>query len=245
MCSSFVSPPSGVADRTDAPVGRHALGRSRSAQVGVRALLVAGLAGGVYGLLVRPWHLHWGATDAEVARTMPGDDLVAHPQLAATRAITIDAPPSKVWPWLVQMGGYTRAGWYSFDRIDNAGRTSDWEIRPELQHLEVGDILPTDPDGRGFEVRAIDPERSLVLGIDAPGAVLLSVAITLAPVDDDRTRLVIRLRQRAPSWRGWPFLAAMDLGDFVFMRRMLLGIRARAERAHGGRSPATAPMGGR
>ena len=238
MCPTSASPPSGVANGTDAPVGRHVLHRSRGRHVGLKALATAGLVAGVYGLLVRPWHLRWGATDAEVARPMLGDDLVEHPQLSATRAITIDAQPSRVWPWLVQIGGYTRAGWYSYDRIDNAGHTSAWEIRPELQHLEVGDILPTGPDGRGFEVRAIDPERSLVMGIDVPGAVLLSVAITLEPVDGDRTRLVVRLRQRAPSWRGWPFLAAMDVGDFVFMRRMLLGIRARAERAHARGSPA-------
>jgi hypothetical protein len=200
------------------------------------AVLVLGLAAAIYALLVRPWHLRWGATDSEVARPMPGDGLVERPQLAATRAITIASPPSEVWPWLVQMGAYTRAGWYSYDRIDNAGRTSAWEIDPDLQHLEVGDVLPTDAGGGGFEVRAIDPERSLVLGIDAPRTVSLSVAITLEPVRGDRTRLVIRLRQRAPTWRGWPFLAAMDVGDFLFMRRMLLGIRARAERAHASRA---------
>ena len=207
-------------------------------------LAVAGSAAAAYALVIRPWQLRWGATAVEAGRAMPGDDLVPRPQLEATRAITIDAPPHRVWPWLVQMGGYTRAGWYSYDRIDNSGRTSDWQIRPELQHLDVGDVLPTIPDGRGFEVRAIDPTRSLVMLIDAPHAVI-SVAITLAPMDGEQTRLVIRLRQRAPDWRGWPFLVAMDVGDFVFMRRMLLGIRARAERAHSGRSPATAHMGQR
>jgi hypothetical protein len=83
----------------------------------------------------------------------------------------------------------------------------------------------------GFEVRAIDPERSLVMAIDQPKAAL-SVAITLEPVDHERTRLVQRLRQRAPTWRGWPFLAAMDVGDFLFMGKQLLGVRERAERQH-------------
>jgi hypothetical protein len=197
----------------------------------VWTLAWAGAVAGGYGLLLRPWHLRWGATGEEAARGMPGDDLVCRPQLVATRALTIAAPPEAVWPWLVQMGGYTRAGWYSYDRIDNAGRTSAWEIRPDLQDLAVGDVMATMPDGRGFAVRAIDAERSLVLAIDAPKAAI-STAMTLEPVEPAATRLVIRLRQRAPTWRGWPFLAAMDAGDFVMMRRMLLGIRDRAERAH-------------
>jgi uncharacterized protein YndB with AHSA1/START domain len=200
-------------------------------RAGVWVLAWAGAVAAAYGLVIRPWHLRWGATREEAARGMPGDDVVSHPQLEATRAITIAAPPEAVWPWLMQMGGYTRAGWYSYDRIDNAGRTSDWEIRPDLQDLAVGDVMATTPDGRGFEVRAIDPQRSLVLAIDAPKAAI-TTALTLEPVEPDATRLVIRLRQRAPTWRGWPFLAAMDAGDFVMMRRMLLGIRDRAERAY-------------
>ena len=241
MCRSAVASSSGGAAGFRRAAGRDRLRCSRGRQVALPVVLAAGLAAGVYGLAVRPWHLRWGATDAELARSMPGDDLVDRPQLDATRAITIDAPPHEVWPWLVQMGGYTRAGWYSYDRIDNAGRPSAWRIHPELQHLEVGDILPTDPNGRGFEVRAINPEQSLVLGIDAPDRALISTAITLQPQPGGRTRLVIRLRQRAPSWRGWPFLAAMDIGDFVMMRRTLLGLRARAEHTHRHPLPSTAP----
>ena len=194
-------------------------------------LALAGALAGAYGLVLRPWHLRWGATRQEAAREMPGDDVVCRPQLEATRAITIAAPPEAVWPWLVQMGGYTRAGWYSYDWIDNAGRTSDWEIRADPQDLAVGDVLATTPDGRGFEVRTLDCQRSLVMAIDAPQAAI-STAITLEPAGPDTTRLVIRLRQRAPTWRGWPFLAAMDVGDFVMMRQMMLGIRDRAERAY-------------
>jgi hypothetical protein len=200
-------------------------GRSRWSATAVMAGVAA-----AYGVVVRPWHLTWGATTTEVDRRMPGDDLVPEPQLAATRAITIAAPREAVWPWLVQMGGYTRAGWYSYDRIDNAGRPSADTVVPELQHLEVGDVLPTSKDGTGFEVVAIDPPRSLVALIDHPQATT-SWAMSLDPVAGG-TRLVFRLRLRAASTPvGWLYRVAMDAGDFVMMRRQLLTIRDRVEGA--------------
>jgi hypothetical protein len=184
----------------------------------------------VYMIALRPWHLTWGATHTEVARPMPGDDLVPEPQLAATRAITIAARPEAVWPWLVQMGGYTRGGWYSYDRIDNAGRPSARTIVPGLQQLAVGDVLPTARDGTGFEVVAIDPPRSLVTVIDHPQATT-SWAIVLEP-NGAGSRLVFRLRLRAaPTVVGWLYRTAMDAGDFVMMRRQLRTIRERAEGA--------------
>jgi hypothetical protein len=193
-------------------------------------LVTVTLAGATaYVAVLRRWHLTWGARPAEVTAPMPGDDLVPRPQLAATRAITIAAPPDAVWPWLVQMGGYSRGGWYSYDRIDNAGRPSADRIVPDLQQLAVGDVLPTGSDGTGFEVVAIDPPRSLVSVIDHPEAVT-SWAVSLTP-DAAGSRLVFRLRLRAaPTLRGWLFRFAMDAGDFVMMRRQLLGIRTRAER---------------
>ena len=90
---------------------------------------------------------HLGATAAEVLRPLPSDDLVLAPTFNATRAITIEAPPELVWPWIVQMG-LTRAGWYSYDLLDNLGRPSARRIIPELQDLEPGDIVPMSPDGR-------------------------------------------------------------------------------------------------
>jgi hypothetical protein len=184
----------------------------------------------VYGVAVRPWHLTWGATDDEASGPMPGDELVPDPQLAATRAVAIAAPPETVWPWLVQMGGYTRGGWYSYDRIDNAGRPSARTIVPELQHLEVGDVLPTAPDGTGFEVVAMDPPRWLVAVIDHPQATT-SWAMALEPTGTG-CRLVFRLRLRAaPTAVGWLYRVGMDAGDFVMMRRQLLTIRARIEGA--------------
>ena len=100
----------------------------------VLALLTAAVASARF---VRPWQLAWGATPAEVSRALPSDDLVPDPTFNATRAITLDAPPAQVWPWLVQMG-LTRAGWYSYDLLDNLGRPSARRILPELQELQPG-----------------------------------------------------------------------------------------------------------
>jgi hypothetical protein len=96
--------------------------------------------------LYRRWHRRWGATAAELAGSMPGDELLPHAQFRATRAIMIDAPPRAVWPWLVQVGAL-RAGWYSNDLLDNLGRPSATTIVPDLQHLEVGQWLPMAPSG--------------------------------------------------------------------------------------------------
>ena len=83
---------------------------------GVAVTVAAGAA--LYVYMIRPWHLRWQTTSEEAAKPMPGDDLIANPGIRLTRAITIEAPPAAVWPWLVQMG-YRRAGWYSYDFFDN------------------------------------------------------------------------------------------------------------------------------
>jgi hypothetical protein len=102
--------------------------------VGLAGLLLLG-----HRFLIQPWHARWGATDEEVAGTMAGDDILEGAS-SRTRAITIDAPPEEVWPWLLQLG-YGRAGWYSYDWIDNDGRPSANRIVPEFQHLEPGDQI--------------------------------------------------------------------------------------------------------
>ncbi|MGD8684579.1 MAG: hypothetical protein PVG27_11585 [Chloroflexota bacterium] len=205
----------------------------------VAATLIVPLA---FLLALRRWYLRWGATPQECRRTLPGDDVVSRPHLAFTRALTIGAPPSEVWPWLVQMGGYERAGWYSYDRFDNAGRPSASTIIPELQNLRVGDIMPTSPSGFGFTVEAIDPERSLVLTVRDPAGTL-SIAFVLDPLGSS-TRLLLRGRLHvSPTLRGLLMLLMMDAGDFVMMRKMLLGIRARAEMAHRRRQEGAATLG--
>jgi len=129
-------------------------------------LFFLGLAGAGYAgyrYVVEPWWRSWGADPSETDRPLAGDELVPEPTEAETRGLTIDAPPSRVWPWLVQMG-FGRAGWYSYDRVDLAGRSSD-RIVPEWQPISVGDTMPTHPGG-GLVVKTVEPERALVLYLD-------------------------------------------------------------------------------
>lgn len=128
-----------------------------------RLVALLALSAGVYALGVRPRILRSGASDEEVRRPYPGSELIRGGRRGATMAVTIDAPPSQVWPWLVQMG-CDRAGWYSWDRLDNAGVPSAEQIHPEWQRLAIGDRLTSTPSGRAwFEVAALDPERFLGL----------------------------------------------------------------------------------
>jgi hypothetical protein len=176
-----------------------------------------------FAMARRLWR-RWGIDPIEMDRVLPGDELVPEPTMSDTRGITIDAPPAAVWPWLLQLG-YGRGGWYSYDRLDMRGESAG-AIRPELQHLAVGEVVPTDPDG-GFVVRALEPERSLVLfvddetaatqrgrrrsadavpaGLEASGRFMqtampprfaVSWAIVLEPMSGGRTRLIERVRGR-------------------------------------------------
>jgi proline iminopeptidase len=118
-----------------------------------------------YAAWVRPRLMRWGATDEELAGPYPGAELVPRGQRAATMAVTIGAAPDQVWPWLVQLGG-DRAGWYSWDRLDNRGRPSAREVHPEWQDLAIGDYVkyatrngPVD----AWQVAALEPNRFLGL----------------------------------------------------------------------------------
>ena len=208
------------------------------AAIGVIALLVVALgwlglaiAGvgtiavlGVYRLWVQPWQHRWGATDDEVHCPMPGDDLIPG-AASTTRAIAIAAPPEQVWPWLVQLG-YGRAGWYSYDWIDNNGRPSANRIIPELQQLQVGDQILMAPE-MGPQIRELRPNRYVVAGDQEGG----SWCLALYPTPDG-CRLVSRWRvswQMTLATAFWILLS--DPGAFIMERRMLKGIKARAERA--------------
>ncbi|MDH3190957.1 MAG: hypothetical protein OEM39_10050 [Acidimicrobiia bacterium] len=124
----------------------------------VTVALVAALVA-LYIWVLKPWHMQWGATTNEAQRPMPGDALISG-AAQATRVITIHAAPEKVWPWLVQLG-YGKAGWYSYDWIDNDFQPSSDRILPEHQELRPGDKILMMPD-MGFVVNQIDEPRSIV-----------------------------------------------------------------------------------
>jgi hypothetical protein len=175
----------------------------------------------------------WGAISAEARAALPGDDLVPVPDYAATNATTVQAAPGEVWPWLVQMGAYTRAGWYSFDRLDNGGVPSAREIIPGLQHLQVGDVLPTDRDGTGFVVERLDPPHAMVLVIREQGTVTSSVFVLRE--HDRGTRLLCRVRLTAPRTTvGVRYRLLMELGHVPMTLSMLAGIRRRVESSRPG-----------
>lgn len=199
------------------------------------ALAVLGLlaiAAGGYVFAVRPWMRRWGATDADIVRPMPGDADVPDANYDTTLGVTIEAGPAEIWPWLPEMG-YQRGGLYSYDRLDRLfgflDRPSATRVLPYWQHLEVGDEIPMGA-GAGFPVRAVDPFASLVLGGDAPGARWMW-EFGLYPVSAGRTRLISRNRARVARTIGRRlFLVALEPAAFLMTRKMLLGIRKRAER---------------
>ena len=189
--------------------------------------LLAASAAGMYLGVVRPWQLRWGATPEEVGRQMPGDELVDRPTFNATRAVTVAAGPEHIWPWLLQIG-INRAGWYSYDWLDNLGRPSATEIVPELQRLEVGDLIPISPNGKyGLKVWYFKP-REWMLWVDDQGHT--SWLWLLDPVDQISTRLITRIRMQYQWLRpAIVFDLLVEFGDVVMMRKCMLGIKERAE----------------
>ncbi len=169
------------------------------------AALLGGSLAAFYVWRVRPWMATWGTEGDEASRPFAGDEHVPEPMLQATRAVTIDAPPEEVWPWLVQMG-LDRGGFYSFDRLDNEGRPSATTIIPELQDLQEGDEILLERRAAA-RVTHLDPPRAMVwallgaeveLGLTAS----MSMAYILEPLARRPTRLLSRVR--AKSGEGWP-----------------------------------------
>jgi hypothetical protein len=199
----------------------------KKGRIGVAAL--GAVVFGVYLRFIRPWQLRWGASDEEVARAMPGDDVVKHPTFNPTRAVTIQARPEQIWPWLVQIG-VTRAGFYTYDWLDNLGRPSAQRIIPELQHVAVGDLIPFSPDGKqGQRVKDFEANRWM-LWWDNKGDG--TWAWGLYPQDDSQTCLITRVRNRY-HWLSPAILFSLllEFTDIVMMRKCMLGIKQRAERA--------------
>jgi hypothetical protein len=166
-----------------------------------------------------------------VRGTMLGDRQVALPSYEATLGVTVNTAPQDVWPWLMQMG-YRRGGLYSYDWLDRLfgylDAPSADRILPEWQGLAVGDEIPIGRGG-GFPVKAIEPVRSLVLAGHAPGAEW-SWELALVPLGPGRTRLVSRNRVRVlRTLRARLTMLVIKPAAFVMTRKMLLGIKLRAE----------------
>lgn len=210
-------------------------------------ILGATAAAVAYALLVRPWMQQWGATSEEVSRALPGDALVRNAKLNATHAVTIHAPVTQVWQWLVQIG-QGRGGFYSYDLIENLMgldiHSAD-RIVPELQYLRAGDKIPLAPNGFGVPVAILEPGRALVLHGDTrldPAAIPTMkpgdyFAVTwgwfLEEIDAHTMRLIERWRADwKPSLQQTIFMRAfLEPGAFLMERKMLLGIKERAESA--------------
>ncbi|NGP06381.1 alpha/beta fold hydrolase [Rhodococcus sp. 14C212] len=223
-------------------------------------IAVAGAATAVvYGSLVRPRLVRWGATDEEINGPFPGAELVPDGERSGAMAVTIDAPPEQVWPWLVQMG-WDRGGWYSWDHLDNAGRPSAWEVHPEWQDIRPGDYLKYWAPGAGpmnaYAVARIEPNRFLGLhGLSdlrgrtldpeqpRPSAYLEGLwGFQLNELPGGRTRLVVSGYQAGrPRWLGrvvyfWIFPPVV----WIMQARMLAVLKRNIENAARANGPNTA-----
>ena len=180
----------------------------------------------------RKWCLTWGATDDEPDKPLPGDELLADPAIVTTRAVWVNASPEAIWPWLVQMGP-GRGGAYTYDWIENLfglGMHSADKILPEFQELKVGDAQRLGARGPVLRVAVLEPPRSLVLRSDDE---LWVWAFALVPADEG-IRLISRNRIAAPGSSAMTRLLyeyVMEPGSLIMERKMLLGIKQRAERA--------------
>ena len=175
------------------------------------------------------------ATREERTRALPGDERIPEPIDTLTHAVTIRRAPSDVWPWLVQMGAGSRAGWYSYDLLDNGRRPSASSILPHLQHPIVGTVFPALPGvAEGFTLLAIAPERVLTLGWLRPdGQPEVTWTFLLEKAGPGLTRLLVRVRAGAGyRFHGLPLPVtkiAIRFVHFVMQRKQLLGIARRAE----------------
>jgi hypothetical protein len=170
-------------------------------------------------------------TPDDLARPMAGDAIIENPTHSAMDAITIDASPDDIWPWLVQLG-YQRGGLYSYDWLDRLfgflDRPSATRVLPEFQHLAVGDIIRLGPRQQ-LTVAALEPARAVVLSFNNRGFEWVW-QFGLYPIEKDRTRLVTRGTERFQKNLGtWLFMQVMKPAAFIMTRRMLLGLKERAE----------------
>jgi hypothetical protein len=190
---------------------------------------------------IRRWMNQWGTTPSDLARVMAGDSLLAEWTYSGTTAVTVNARPEYIWPWLVQIG-YQRAGLYSYDWLDRLfgylDRPSATRVLPEFQHLAVGDVIPL---GRGpsWPVATVEPNRALVLDMRHMGGLDWVWQFGLYPVDETRTRLISRSRVRARAVWVRLLTHAIEPAGFLMTRRMLLGLKQRAEALHAAKTAET------
>jgi len=209
--------------------------------------LLAGLAlTALYWFPVRRMFHRWGTTPDEPERVMPGDRLIPNPTKVDTGAVTVNAPPEDIWPWLVQMGT-GRGGLYSYDWLDRLfgflKGPSATRILPEFQQLAVGDKIPWGRDE--LTVSVLEPNRALALSMDAHGMEWVW-QFGLYPVDDQRTRLVSRGTERVPNtllW--WLFMRISEPAAFIMTRRFMLGVKQRAEALRASAPARTVPSSNR
>jgi hypothetical protein len=200
----------------------------------------------IFSPLLRPAYRHWGMSRAEAFQPLPGDEYVPRPRSEVNAAVTVKAPADKIWPWFVQLG-CQRAGWYSYDLLDNGGEPSAAQILPQFQQLTVGDTIKALPNGAfGFPVAAFIPNEFLTLGgtMDTkngtsgdprhPPAEFFSgdQTFVLQPLPDGSTRLKFRMRT---DWNSSFVINLVYRGivepiSFIMGRKMLVNIKKRAER---------------
>jgi hypothetical protein len=188
--------------------------------------LLLGLGGAYAGLLRQPI-LTWGATDAEAGSTLPGDELLVEADGVATRAISIAAPPSVVWPWLAQLGPSPRGGAYTYDWIENLlglNMHSADRVLPEFQHPRVGDTI-------GFGQNTMRLERvehdHVLVWRSTDGNWVWAFILQEGT---RQTRLISRNRFRLPRPAARLGMLAMEPASLLMERKMLRGIKQRAER---------------
>ena len=209
-------------------------------------LIVGAVAFAAYWHWLRPWHLRWGATEVEVRRALPGDELLPNPKFSATHAITIHAPAGQVWPWLAQIG-QGRGGFYSYTWIENllgCGIRNADRVHPEWQNLKAGDPILLHPKIPPLPAVILEPGRVIVLhgntrqglgsNLVKPGDYLATTwGFYLEPVDEHTTRLIERFRSDYNPTPMNTFFnrVILEPGSFIMERKMLLGIKERAEGA--------------
>ncbi len=189
----------------------------------------------LYWWPIRRWMSRWGTTPSDLTRSMAGDALIDKPTYSGTMAVVVDAAPEHIWPWLVQMG-YQRGGLYSYDWLDRLfgflDRPSATRILPEFQNLAVGDEIPMG-QGPNWPVAVVERNRALVLDMrNLPGFDWVW-QFGLYPIDEKRTRLVTRSCVRSKTLWARCMTRAIEPAGFIMTRRMLLGLKERAEALRG------------